>query len=84
MSNLQNVLKEAGITHVFTVGLAYDYCVRSTAVDAAEHGYKTFVIEDASYPVAKKPADKERTRQEYQNGGVYVIRSDSTELNFVR
>jgi nicotinamidase-related amidase len=83
-SDLHNVLKEAGITHVFTVGLAYDYCVRSTAIDAAEHGFKTFVIEDASSPVARKPVDKARTRQEYQDGGVVVIRSDSAELNFVR
>jgi nicotinamidase-related amidase len=84
MSNLHNVLQGAGITHVFTVGLAYDYCVRSTAIDAAEHGYKTFVIEDASNPVAREPADRERTKQEYEHGGVQVIRSDSAELDFVR
>lgn len=83
-SDLEETLKEAGITDVFTVGLAFDYCVKWTALDAAVLGYRTFVIEDASNPVSRFAEDRERTRKAYLDAGVVLISSDSEELGFVR
>ena len=37
---------------VYCVGLAYDYCVGSTALDAVKHGFETFIIIDATKSVA--------------------------------
>src|SRR5512147_565922 len=40
-------LKEQGVTHVYVCGLATDYCVKFTALDAAQMGFKTWLVEDA-------------------------------------
>ena len=39
------------------MGLAYDYCVGSTAYDGARNGFKTFVVTDATKSVAKNSED---------------------------
>jgi len=51
-SDLEPILRKAGITDVFVVGLAYDYCVGSSALDASDIGFRTYVIEDATRGVA--------------------------------
>lgn len=45
---LDEELKRKNVTHVFICGLAFDYCVSFTAIDAVELGYATVVIEDAT------------------------------------
>jgi nicotinamidase-related amidase len=46
-SEVEEVLRNHGVTHVYVVGLTGDYCVKSTAVDCAvEGGWATFVIEE--------------------------------------
>lgn len=50
-SGLAAVLREAGITDVYVVGLAADYCVKATAMDAAKEGFKTYIIEEGTRPV---------------------------------
>jgi nicotinamidase/pyrazinamidase len=46
-TELDEMLKKWGITHVFVVGLATDVCVAATAFDAKDLSYTTYVIEDA-------------------------------------
>ncbi|MBT3145738.1 bifunctional nicotinamidase/pyrazinamidase [Neptunomonas phycophila] len=46
-TGLQGYLKERGITSVYLAGLATDFCVAWTAIDAAESGFTVYVIEDA-------------------------------------
>lgn len=46
-TGLAGYLKERGIDTVYIVGIATDFCVAWTAIDACELGFKTFVIEDA-------------------------------------
>lgn len=45
-TELPGLLKEKGVTDIFCVGLAGDFCVKYTAMDAAEYGYRTWVIVD--------------------------------------
>ncbi|KAK2743881.1 hypothetical protein FQN57_004504 [Myotisia sp. PD_48] len=45
--DLESTLKKLGITDVFSVGLAGDYCVLSTAIDAAKRGFRSYVVEQA-------------------------------------
>jgi nicotinamidase/pyrazinamidase len=47
-TGLEAYLKARGIERVYVVGLATDFCVAWTAIDAAEAGFRTFVIEDAT------------------------------------
>ena len=46
-TGLAGYLRERGIKRVFIAGLATDFCVAWTAVDAREAGFGTYVIEDA-------------------------------------
>ena len=80
MTKLYEMLKAAEITHVFCVGLSYNVCVFYTAVDAAERGYKTFVIKDAT--ASRQTADGlAATLEALQENGVTVIDKDSEHLN---
>ena len=40
-TELESLLRERGITRVVVVGLATDYCVKATALDAASLGFET-------------------------------------------
>lgn len=55
-------LKELGVRDVYCCGLATDYCVGSTAVDAAKYGFNTYLIEDAARHVAPDSCDAMRAR----------------------
>jgi len=46
-TSLPAMLQTHGVTDVFVVGIAGDYCVKSTAFDAVDFGYETWVISDA-------------------------------------
>ncbi len=46
-TGLAGYLRERGLNRVYCVGLALDYCVRFSAVDARDHGFETIVIEEA-------------------------------------
>ncbi|MDR3736605.1 MAG: bifunctional nicotinamidase/pyrazinamidase [Acidobacteriaceae bacterium] len=50
-TGLAEHLRAAGITRVFVAGLAYDFCVAATALDARNEGFEVLVIEDASRAV---------------------------------
>jgi nicotinamidase/pyrazinamidase len=47
-TGLEGYLKERGFRRLFIAGLATDFCVNWTAVDAAAAGFDTYVIEDAT------------------------------------
>ena len=51
-TNLLEVLKSHQVTKIYCVGLAYDYCVGSTAYDSANYGFQTFIVSDATKSVA--------------------------------
>ncbi|MCO5215372.1 MAG: isochorismatase family protein [Thermomicrobiales bacterium] len=44
--SLRSLLDDANVTEVDVVGLAFDYCVKATAIDAARTGYRTRVLRD--------------------------------------
>jgi len=50
-TGLQSALKERGISDVDVVGLAFDYCVKATAIDAASLGFNTRVLLQGTRPV---------------------------------
>jgi nicotinamidase/pyrazinamidase len=47
-TGLEGYLRQRGITRLFVVGLATDFCVAWTALDARDAGFETWVIEDAT------------------------------------
>lgn len=46
-TGLNGYLRELGFQRVFIAGLAFDFCVQFTALDAAAHGFEVFVLTDA-------------------------------------
>jgi nicotinamidase/pyrazinamidase len=46
-TGLAGYLRERGLSRIFLVGLAYDFCVRASAEDAHRHGFDVIVVEDA-------------------------------------
>jgi len=70
---LAEILHKNGITHVYCVGLAFDYCVGFSALDSKEAGYKTFVIEDATRGVS--PDSSTCMRQKLLDKGIQLIDS---------
>ena len=68
-------LKAKGVTEVFVCGLATDYCVKFTALDAAQAGFKTHLIEDASRGVNLRPDDVKNAIVEIKRAGVGVCNS---------
>jgi len=49
---LEETIRHLGITEVYVVGLALDYCVGNTALDAKKSGLKVTVIEECTKGVA--------------------------------
>lgn len=64
------------MTNLYIVGLATDYCVKATALDADKNGFETFVVEDAIAAVNVKPGDDEKALKAMRKAGVTLLRSD--------
>lgn len=75
--DLAEFLRLRKVERVFIAGLAADYCVRYTALDAKEAGFTVFVIEDAVRGVA--PDTTAAAFAELDAAGVIRVRSDQIE-----
>jgi nicotinamidase/pyrazinamidase len=73
-TGLEGYLKERGFRRVFCAGLALDFCVAWTAMDAAAAGFETYLIEDASRAIDAN-GSLEKARQDLDAAGVRVIGS---------
>lgn len=56
-TELHSVLRNAGIDTVIITGIALDYCVYYTALDAQKLAYRTYVVSDATRPVSRTTGD---------------------------
>jgi nicotinamidase/pyrazinamidase len=62
-------LKARGIEHLYVGGVATDYCVRHTVLDARREGFQVTVLEDAIRGVDLTPGDSERALREMVEAG---------------
>jgi nicotinamidase/pyrazinamidase len=69
-TELDQTIADAGATHIVVCGLATDYCVKATALDAVRLGYETTVLLDATRAVNLKPGDGEAALAEMAAAGV--------------
>ncbi len=72
-TGLGRYLKEKEVTKVFIVGLATDYCVKYTALDALKLGFETVVFSDATRAVNIQPSDFDEAIEAMENAGVTVL-----------
>jgi nicotinamidase/pyrazinamidase len=68
-------LKEQGVDEVFVCGLATDYCVKFTALDAARLGFRTNLIEDACRGVNLRADDVAKALAEAERAGAKIVQS---------
>ena len=74
-TGLGEYLKEEGVTDVYILGLATDYCVRWSALDAMKLGFRTHVIEDGCRGVELKPGDVASALREIRAAGAEITTS---------
>lgn len=82
--DLAGRLKVPGITHVFTVGLAGDFCVKCTALDAKNEGFEVYVIEEATRCVDAGGNEWRAAKEELAKSGIQVVHIDGPEVQRVR
>ncbi|MGE0550225.1 MAG: bifunctional nicotinamidase/pyrazinamidase [Kofleriaceae bacterium] len=76
-TGLANWLAERWIKQVYVMGLATDYCVKFTALDAKQLGYDVWVIEDGCRAVNLHAGDGDRALAEMRGAGVAIVESGS-------
>ena len=75
-TGLAGYLRERGLYRLFIAGLAYDFCVRFSAIDGKTSGFETIVIEDATRAVGL-PGSVEATNAAFARAGIPRIESAS-------
>jgi nicotinamidase/pyrazinamidase len=71
-TDLEDLLRSHGIEEVTVVGLATDYCVKHTALDAVRMGFRVRVDPEGVRGVDVDPGDSERALEELRDAGVTV------------
>ncbi|MCL2833256.1 MAG: bifunctional nicotinamidase/pyrazinamidase [Treponema sp.] len=79
-TGLGGMLADLGIKNLFLGGLALDYCVFYSAVDAVRLGYKTAVLTDAVRGVDIPAGSAEKALQALEKAGVSLINSADPEF----
>ena len=70
-------LRNKGVNNIYVCGLATDYCVKYTCLDAVSLGFRTWVITDVTMGVNVTPGDAEKAYREMTDAGVRLIESRS-------
>jgi len=71
-TGLDDLFRHKGIARVVVCGLATDYCVKATAIDAARLGYEVEVVSDGIAAVDLEPGDGERALAAMADSGVRI------------
>lgn len=72
-TDLEQVLRGHDVDRVHVGGLALDYCVKATALDARRAGFEVVLHRGATRAINAEPGDDERALQELREAGVQVV-----------
>ena len=75
VTDLGDYLHVHQVKDLYIMGLATDYCVKYSALDAAQLGYNVYVIQDACRGVELNQGDIQRAFEEMQAAGVKLVNS---------
>ena len=78
-TDLASQLYSQSIEEVVVGGLATDYCVKNTVLDALKHGFKVKALENAMRAVELQPGDGERAIEEMRAAGAEIVSTDNTQ-----
>jgi nicotinamidase/pyrazinamidase len=80
-TGLGEYLKERSVKNVYLLGLALDYCVKYSALDARQVGFNTYVIVDACRGIGLEPDDLNHALDEMKRAGTIVLESGTLSLS---
>ena len=72
-TDLASQLHEQDVEEVVVGGLATDYCVKNTVLDALKNGFKVRAVTDAMHAVELHPGDGERAVEEMRAAGAEIV-----------
>jgi nicotinamidase/pyrazinamidase len=72
-TDLSLQLRRLGIEEVWVGGLATDYCVKNTVLDALKEGFRAKALAEAMRPVEVNPGDGERAIAEMRDAGAQIV-----------
>src|SRR5215471_4981514 len=73
--SLDEILKSKGVDSIYVAGLATDYCVKATVLDALKKGFRVFAVTDAMRAVNPQPGDDARALEEMKAAGADLLTS---------
>jgi nicotinamidase/pyrazinamidase len=76
-TGLGDYLRQQKVDHIYLMGLATDYCVKFTALDALRLGFRVTLIRDGCRGVELNPGDVIRAINDVQTAGAQIVSSDS-------
>jgi nicotinamidase/pyrazinamidase len=74
-TGMAEYLKAASVTDIYIAGLATDYCVKFTALDARTSGFNVYIVEDGCRGVNLQPGDSATAIDQMRAAGVKLIHS---------
>ena len=74
-TGLGDYLKERSIEDIYLLGLALDYCVKYSALDARQLGFNTRIVVDACRGIGLEPGDLDRALDEMKRAGAILLES---------
>ena len=77
-TGLAELLHRHGVDRLYVTGLATDYCVRQTVLDARRHGFAVVVVTDAVRGVEAEPGDAARALEQMRRAGASL--EDAAEV----
>ncbi|GLI57532.1 nicotinamidase/pyrazinamidase [Propionigenium maris DSM 9537] len=80
-TDLDQFLKERKVDTLYVVGLATDYCVKFTVMDALKLGYKVYLVADGCRGVNLSPSDSDDAIREMREGGAVIVSSRDIVLD---
>lgn len=75
-TGLDEYLRDHGVDTVYVAGVATDYCVKYTALDALRQGFDTWVVRDGCRAVNLAPGDDDRAFAEMRSAGAHIVDRD--------
>ncbi len=81
---LSVALADRGVERLFVGGLATDYCVRASVLDALHQGLQVFLLEDAVKGIDLNPGDIARAVAEMEENGARTARLDTVEMELAQ
>jgi nicotinamidase/pyrazinamidase len=78
-TRLGDLLRERGVDRLFVTGLATDYCVKNSVLDALRLGFGVTVVEDAVRGVDVEPGDSQKALEEMEAAGAELAKSEEVK-----